>query len=369
VELLTAARGASDSKTLEAEYQFISILVQTNRLDAAGKMLDSADQLAGQRLSEYSELALKAHWSRAGYFKLRMSPGHALEEYSAAERIRTVVEPANDALKLRLRDALSWCYARLNRNEDAERVLRDLMTPAYPPERVGPLYWAQARIDYGISLKVLGRNDEAERVMVSGLRELREALGADHYFVAVVQNELGDLYVRQSRWPQAVDSLREAYAILRKRSGEHGQATLIAAANLGIVEYRTGHLAEAVQVLSGTHEDMARQLGLASPQAQSVAFYLAAALSDIGRNSDAAELLAPLKATDLAAAEPREDWEPRLAALRAEILIRQGDRRAGLPKLAAAVERMEASHSPPEDVAPLRKLLGGTNGRSASSSH
>ena len=32
--------------------------------------------------------------------------------------------------------------------------------------------------------------------MSAALTELRESLGPDHFFVAVVQNELGDLYIR-----------------------------------------------------------------------------------------------------------------------------------------------------------------------------
>jgi len=43
-------------------YQLASILAQTNRLDEAGRMLDSADRLAGpQRLGQNSRLAFQAH--------------------------------------------------------------------------------------------------------------------------------------------------------------------------------------------------------------------------------------------------------------------------------------------------------------------
>jgi tetratricopeptide (TPR) repeat protein len=242
----------------------------------------------------------------------------------AADRIRAAIYPDNDSLLLRLRDALSWCYVRLGRSDDAERVLRDLMTPAYPPKRVGPLFWAQARIDYGIALRSLGKERDAEGLMNTALSELRTSLGADHFFVAVVQNELGDLYVRQNRWSDAVQSLRDAYRILRQRTGEHGQATLVAAANLGIVQYRSGQFQDAAQTLTGIHEDLVRQLSAQSPQAQIVAFYLASALSSVGRYADASRLVTNLDAPDLASAEPREDWAPRLQALRGAILSGQG---------------------------------------------
>jgi tetratricopeptide (TPR) repeat protein len=197
--LQAAGEGDDSVAALEAQYQLISVLVQTNRLDEAAQRLETADRLAGARLAEPAHLAFQAHWTRAGYYKLRMSVADAAREYAAADLIRARIEPDNDTLLLRLRDALSWCYVREGHNEEAEQVLRELMTPKYPPQRVGPLFWAQARIDYGIALKNLNRDEDAERVISAALAELRDSLGRDHFFVAVVQNELGDLYIRQAR--------------------------------------------------------------------------------------------------------------------------------------------------------------------------
>ena len=338
LQLLDAGEGADSTAALEAQYQLISVLVQTNRLDEAAKRLQASDRLAGSRLTGSSHLAFQAHWTRAGYYKLRMNAADAAREYVAADRIRAAIDPDNDMLLLRLRDALSWCYVRQGHNEDAERVLRDLMTPQYPPQRVGPLYWAQARIDYGVALKSLGKDDDAERVMSAALEELRESLGPDHFFVAVVQNELGDLYIRQSKWALAVASLREAQQILRQRTGEHGQATLIVGANLGIVQYRTAQFQQAVDTLSGVRTDLVTLLGATSPQAQSVSYYLAASLAAVGRYTAAAPLLHDLRPADLASAEPRDDWAPRLDALRGTILGGQGH------YADAAAQRDSAAH-------------------------
>ena len=355
--LLGAGEGTDSAAALEAQYQLISVLVQTNRLDEAAKRLETADRLAGLQLTGSSHLAFQAHWTRAGYYKLRMSVADAAREYAAADRIRAVIDPDNDTLLFRLRDALSWCYVRQGRNQDAERVLRDLMTPQYPPQRVGPLFWAQARIDYGIALKSLGKDEDAERVMTAALKELRDSLGPDHFFVAVVQNELGDLYIRQARWGQAVESLREAQQILRQRTGEHGQATLIVGANLGIVQYRTGQFQQAVDTLSSVRTDLVSLLGASSPQAQSVSYYLAASLAAVRRYADAAPLLDGLQPTDLASAEPRDDWGPRLDALRGTILWGQGQNAQAVALLAPAVKTMEEHRTPSADLEPFRKAL------------
>jgi len=357
LELLQAGEGADSTAALEAQYQLISVLVQTNRLDEAATHLQAADRLMGTRLNDQSHLAFQAHWTHAGYYKLRMSVADAVREYAAADQIRAAVDPDNDTLLLRLRDALSWCYVRQGRNAEAERVLRDLMTPRYPPQRVGPLFWAQARIDYGIALKSLGKNDDAEHVMTAALEELRDSLGPDHFFVAVVQNELGDLYIREAKWELAVQSLQEAQQILRRRTGEHGQATLIVGANLGIVQYRTAQFQKAVDTLSAVRTDLVGLLGKSSPQAQSVSYYLAASLAAVRHYADAAPLLEDLQPKDLASAEPRDDWAARLDALHGTILWGQGHDAEAVALLAPAVSTMEAEHTPAADLEPFKKAL------------
>ena len=357
LKLLESTEGTGSAAALEAEYQLISVLVQTNRLDEAQKRLEDADRRAGARLAENSRLSFQAHWTRAGYYKLRMSVADAAREYLRADQIRAAVEPDNATMLLRLRDALSWCAVRQGRNEEAERVLRDLMTPQYPPQRVGPLFWAQARIDYGIALKSLGKDEDAERVMSEALQELRSSLGPDHFFVAVVQNELGDLYTRQSRWQAAVTSLLEAQKILRQRTGEEGQATLIVGANLGIVQYRTEQYKQAADTLQGVRTHLVALLGASSPQAQSASYYLAASLASLRNFADAAPLVQGLKAEDLASAEPRDDWPARLDALRGEILLGEGQRARGLALLAPAVRSMQDRKTPETDIAPFLKVL------------
>jgi len=182
-------------------------------------------------------------------------------------------------------------------------------------------------------------------------------LGPTHFFVAVVQNELGDLYSREGQWPKAVESLREAYAVLRLRSGEHGQATLIVAANLGILEYRTGQTPQAIDTLTRAHDDLVRQLGLASPQAESAAFYLSCALNSLGRYREAGDLMSPLVAADLEAAEPRGDWTQRLDALRGQNLLGQGHTKEGLAMLTQAVTAMANLPTPDDDLPTFRKAL------------
>jgi eukaryotic-like serine/threonine-protein kinase len=358
LQLLTASQGSDSVAALEARYQLASILAQTNRLDEASAMLDAADRLAGPRLSENSRLALQAHWTRAGYYKVRMSAAQAVGEYSAADRIRTAVDPENDNLLVRLRDGLSWCYVRLGRTEEAEKVLHEVISPRYPPERVGPVFWSIARIDDAIALMSLQRYDEAEQDLKAALAELRRSLSPDHFFVGYAENEFSELYIRRHEWAAAVDSLRDAYRIFVLRTGEHGQATVSVEANLGIVEYRTGHFDDAVATLTRARTDFISTLGQSSPQAQIVAFYLASAERENHHLSAAAALVTDLEPAKLADAEPRDDWDARLKALKGAILLGQGHKTDALALLVPAMAEMEKSHTPLEDQTPFKALLG-----------
>lgn len=365
LRLLSASQGEDSPVALDTRYQLASILAQTNRLDEAEAMLNTTDRLAGPtRLSQNTRLAFQAHWTRAGYYKVRMSAAQALSEYIVADRIRAVIDPENDNLVVRLHDALSWCYVRLNRTAEAERVLSEVISSRYPPERVGPVFWSVARIDDAIALMSLQRYDRAAQVLTAALQELRRTVGPDHFFVGYAQNELGELYTRQAQWPAAVDSLREAYRIFSLRTGEHGQATLTAGANLGIVEYRTGHDADAVNTLEPIRADFAKTFGAKSPQAQTVAFYMACAYWDLRQFDKASALIQELQPQQLADAEPREDWSARLQALRGAIAIGQGRVRDGLALLAPAVADLERLHTPQEDIEPLRRALSAAQGRS-----
>src|SRR6185437_8062791 len=96
LRLLSASQGEDSTAALDTRYQLASILSQTNRLDEAGRMLDSTARLAGPvRLAQNSRLAFQAHWTRAGYYKVRMGAAQALQEYTIADRVRAMIDPDN----------------------------------------------------------------------------------------------------------------------------------------------------------------------------------------------------------------------------------------------------------------------------------
>ena len=317
--LLTDSLGADNSATLEADYDLAIVLGQTSRLGEAAALLDETDRLAGPRLSQNSALAFKAHWARANYYRFRMSAAQALAEYSAAERVRAAIDPGDDRMRARLRAGWSWCYVRLGQAEKADEVLREVLSASYSPARLGPVLWASLRINEATALNALQRFTDAEKALQDALRELRQTSGNDNVFVANAENQLGEVYNRNGQWVEAADCYKDAYRIFALRLGEQARNTLITRVNLGIVEYKTGHPAEAAQVLEPMRSHFATESGADGPLAQVIAFYLAAAQRDLGHYTEASSLVTHLEAARLSAAEPREDWSAQLEALRQSI--------------------------------------------------
>ena len=316
LQLLTLSQGADNPTTLEAAYELASVLSHTNRLDEAGLLLDHTDRLAGARLNENSRLSLKGHWTRATYYRLRGVPVQALREFTAVERVRAAIEPNNDEMRVRVRTGLSWCYVRMDRAADAERVLQEVASSRYPPERLGPALWASIRVNEATALTSLERYTDAERALTAALQELRRTLGNDNVFVANAENQLGEVYTRSGKWADAVKNYQDAYRVFALRTGAEARNTLITRVNLGIVQYRTGQSADAIKTLAPMRTYFIDTLGEGSPLAQAAAFYLACAQRDLGNYTEAAALMEHLDPAQLAAAEPRKDWNERLAALR-----------------------------------------------------
>jgi non-specific serine/threonine protein kinase len=318
VDLLLAARGESDADTLKARYQLATVLAVRHKIDEAGEIMDAADRLAGKRLDENSQLAFQAHWSRASWCRLIYDAKRSLAEYQAVYRVQQVIDPSNITLTFRARDGISWAFLRIGASAAAELILRDMMSTSYSPQQVGPLTWAQTRLDYAAALRESKKHADAERFAKAAYAEIRDALGVDHYYTAISLIELGDVYAQEERWELAVTAYQQAEDIMRRRTGGADQGTLEALASLGEVKYLTGKPAEAVRILNPVYQALVKELGVASPQTQSAAYYLAASLCGQGQCAQAVSLSGHLEPAALVAAEPRDDWPQRIKALNEE---------------------------------------------------
>jgi non-specific serine/threonine protein kinase len=363
VEHFKAVRGDGDDATLDAEYRRAFALMDLNQLADAAALLDDADRHAGPRLTENSPLAFQAHMARANLYCFQYKPADALNEFRLADRVRAAIEPNDILLLYRVTDGISWCYERLDRLDDAERVLRPLLADIYTVERVGPTSWSELRLEYGVILKQQGRYAEAVAITRVALRELESALGADAFFVGLAWNYLGDIYNAEGDFASATEPVRKAYEIMRARLGEHAQNTLSAAADLGILDYHEGHFQEAIRKLSSVRNELLHKKDLADPLLQYTTFYLASAQTEghLGEPMEIESLIANLDPAALAAVEAGKGWEHRLQALSAEVQLHADSRPENLERLSDAVAKMKREGVPPAVLRPYQEALADGN--------
>jgi non-specific serine/threonine protein kinase len=363
IEHFKQARGDADDATLDAEYRRAITLMSLNRLADAATLLDDADRHAGSRLAENSQLAFQAHMARANLYSFLYRPADALSEFLRADRVRAAVAPNDIPLLYRVTNGISWCYTRLNRLNEAERVLQPQLADKFSVDRVGRSAWSNLRLEYGAVLRDEGRYDEAVAVTRVALNGLESTLGTDAFFVGLAWDYLGDIYSAEGNFALATEPRQKSYAIFRARLGEHAQNTLSAVADLGILEYRKGHYLEAVHKLTDLRNELLKKTDLADPLLQYTSFYLASAQIEahLGQPTEIASLIARVDPAALAAVESGKGWEQRLQALRAEVQLRAEPRPENLERLSGAVAKMKQEGVPPAILRPYVQALEAAN--------
>jgi hypothetical protein len=152
--------------------------------------------------------------------------------------------------------------------------------------------------------------------------------------------------------------MKRAYEILEKALGEDSQDTIGARANVAVLESETGDSAAAIVDLTESRDRLVKLFGPENPQVEFFNYYLAASLSDSGRQSEAWDIASKLSATSLAnAGEGGEDWAERVQALEGQILSRQGQKSEAVNLLAPALAKMEGDRLPLSILTPFRTAL------------
>ncbi len=356
--------GAHDPDTIEAEYTLARTLGLEGRYVEAEAILAHADSDAGDRLHEPSKLSLFAAWAHGNYHLMKMQPELALPAYERADSIRAKVVPDDDAWLVRSRGALAWCYVRLGRNDEAIEALKGLMQTRYSLENIGVMDWQKVHLQYALALSNLSRFDEAEVSLKDSVRQLQQVLGEDNYLTGLAWNHLGTVYQNAAKWDDAIEVQTRAYAIMRHSTGDQSQAALGVASELAISKYLSGGAAETLPMLETNHKALANKLGANAALTQDAAFYLATALTDLGRPDEASGLIDNLQPTALNSVDPGIDWEQRLAGLRGIILLRQGKPTLGMPLLENAVAHLAGEKAPAWMLDPLSAALRAASGTS-----
>ena len=199
-------------------------------LDALGMLarakgeLRKAERLYGEALEQRRELLGEQH---ADYAQTLNNLGVLLRntgELHAAEK--------------HLREAL-----RIRRAVWVEQARGAVPDPVDSRRRCGDV--ATTLVNLAAVLKNEGRLDEAEDLYRESLTLFLEALGREHYRIAVVLNNLALLLTDRGRYREAEPLFREGLVIRRKVFGNEHQATATGLKNLALLLARRERYAEA----------------------------------------------------------------------------------------------------------------------------
>jgi eukaryotic-like serine/threonine-protein kinase len=342
----------------QAEYGLVRVLLYLSKLSEAKALLAQADTDAGAALTFPTSLAVTSHLIH-GYFEDDNSrETRALTEFESADRIRRLADPGNVPLLFNTHQELIDSYIAAGRFEDAKRAAQPLLAANFTIDRVGIDNWAQVREAYAEILSQAHDYPEAIAMDQAVVSALRARLGERHFYVGIALSELGNVYVDAGSPAQALAPMRESYQIVSAAVGPQSQDAMLARANVGVVESELGQSKAGIADITAAREYLVRLFGSHNPEVEQADFYLALSLSQQAQETEAWSLVSNLSAVSLSqGGEGAEDWAQRLAALKGQILLREGHEARALALLEPAVAKMEADHVASWMVEPFRKAL------------
>ena len=165
----------------------------------------------------------------------------AIEE--AHRRAMRVLGPHDESTDLVTANvaALVWMH-----RGDYELAARELRRVVQRRDRLDLETSLTAQGNFGLALRNLGRNDEAEAIFLRVIEEA-EAAGEEGLRLKLSSmNNLASIRLDQDRTDEALETFVEIVAVLEERFGRESPPIVVAMANLASVQQRAGRLDDAL---------------------------------------------------------------------------------------------------------------------------
>ncbi len=355
--------GASDQRTVLAQYELAPILAHLSKFDDAHAVLDRADAAAGTRRDAISEIALRAHLARGDvlYQQMRVEP--ALAAYTVAEKLQRQLHPDDAVMSVHLLLAIAGCDLRMGKPKEAETVARKILSGAsYTQERIGLAAIATAHSRLGDALRGQGRYKDAIPVTQQSLQEYETSQGPDSQGAISALSTLSYLYSLTGDDAKALALQRDVYQRAVHRWGAESQYALVELLNLGSSEYDAGDLKSALPHLQQAEAGLVKVSGEKSPTTQAARVALANALADLGDNEEALAMIAEVDPVAYQATTSDPDRAVVLKAMQARIELRM-HKPGAATRLRDAIAAMQTAGVADEEIATFRSVLPGANVR------
>ena len=270
----------------EARLALGSLLELTGDDTAAEKELVEAAMAAkAEGLDRLATIAMTRLTGAVGYRLARVDEGLAWARHAESMVERARLSPQERAQLLNNIGAVEF---RAGRYDDAERIYRDTMVlvgePTSPGERQE---LANAHNNLGNVYARQGRLPEASAEVERGVELLVELLGPEHPTVAMAIINLGNIEYDLGHYPAAAEYHRRAYAVVRESVGPHHPLVAASLGNLGLVMHRLGRDQDARRMLEEAIELKRDLVGGDHPDIAFAMNNLGEVYRDLGRYEDA----------------------------------------------------------------------------------
>lgn len=357
VALLTQTTGAGSQQTLRARYQLAAALAAASHYAEAERELRATDADAGARFASDPQLVLASAQAWGRDYLLKGDAKAAAPKIEAAIALQLQVDPGDAPNLYALRSDLAQSYVRIGRQDDAVALMRELQDPKYAKAGVSASKRASGLLLYGSALLYAERTKEAEPILHAALDAINATFGVESLQAAQAQSALGNLYATQGDFRKALPYVVAAGDRVCALHGPTHQFCLQQRGNEGVIRSQLGDAAGALPKLKAAYDGFLAQIGPDSPGTHVLGYYLASALLETGDVADAAKLVPTLDAKKLLAGSPGEQWDARLAALKASVLIDEHHTTQGMAMLQPAVAEMEKAGTQAWIMAPFERRL------------
>lgn len=344
IQLFKRAHGEHDGRTLDGLYTLAGLLLEQSKFLEAELILADLDNL-GSRAARTNINAMKGHALRGMLRATRKDCAGALQDFEAAQQFDLGTSPEANYNRYNIRSWVGQSLNCLGRHEEARAVYASLLGPQHNLAEIGPALMAYARMGFAEALHRTGRSTDAEPEFLRALHEIETGIGeVDALTLGQALVQIGMFYLDIGQFSDARRHLTRARELLTS-IGDQQEKALDALRALGVISYSSGVLQQAIAELTTAREGFIAVFGSASPDVQGTNYWLAAALADVGRIDDANELLASLDPEALRISLGGLNWPTRLEALRAKLMVQQGQDE-GRERLAASLAQLERDGVP-----------------------
>jgi non-specific serine/threonine protein kinase len=281
------ALGEGHELTLKTRYTLVRTLAYMQTRQAfteAAALLDQTDRLAGTRLRQDDELALRAAIERGIFHLRRLQMEPALHALRRADRLQRKIAADDAGTAAFIRSNIADALQRSGKPEQALAWVKAVQDdPLLAPARIGEVSTALLQSVLALALHDMGGRAEALPLARAAAQTSTKFLGHDNYTSLVQLSTVARIDAALGHCATALPLARDVHERTARQFGEKMQVTLLATGYWGEIELKCGKRRSGVAHLRQAADRLRREFGENHPVALEFSHELAFAATGQGR--------------------------------------------------------------------------------------